>query len=268
MQVNEWFLKVVGKVKAAQLNNWNLGLAFLFAIQGVILLILSNAYSLPVTTSYLTADPLVSQTTGHTVLVTATQHFFDVNLIYLVAAFMFMAAVVHLLVATTYRVKYEADITNGINHARWFEYAFSTSIMIVIIGMLVGISDFSSLLMLFGLTVAMNLVGLTVELSQRGKRDKNRLALIISSLTGFLPWLVIAIYFASNRINGSSMPVYIYWLAGSMFILFLCFFANLLLQRQRKGKWADYLFGERIFMVLSVLAKTALAWQLFAGALH
>ena len=140
MQVNEWFLKVVSKIKATQLNNWNLGLAFLFAIQGVVLLILSNAYSLPVTTNYLTADPLVSQNTGHTVLVTATQHFFDVNLVYLVVAFMFMAALVHLLAATTYRIKYEADITKGINHARWIEYAFSTSIMIVIIGMLVGIS--------------------------------------------------------------------------------------------------------------------------------
>ena len=115
----------------------------------------------------------------------------------------------------------------------------------------------------------MNLVGLTVELSQRVKRDKNHLALIVSSLTGFLPWLVVAIYFASDRVNGGNMPVYIYSLAGSMFLLFLCFFANLLLQRQRRGKWSDYLlFGERIFMVLSLLAKTALAWQLFAGALH
>jgi hypothetical protein len=33
------------------------------------------------------------------------------------------------------------------------------------------------------------------------------------------------------------------------------------------GKWADYLYGERVYIVLSLGAKTLLAWQIFAGTL-
>ncbi len=33
------------------------------------------------------------------------------------------------------------------------------------------------------------------------------------------------------------------------------------------GQWADYLFGERIYIVMSFVAKSALAWQIFANTL-
>ena len=32
--------------------------------------------------------------------------------------------------------------------------------------------------------------------------------------------------------------------------------------------WKDYLFRERMYIVLSLLAKTALAWQIRVGALQ
>jgi len=35
----------------------------------------------------------------------------------------------------------------------------------------------------------------------------------------------------------------------------------------RFGLWKNYLFGERMFIGLSLVAKTALAWQIFAGTL-
>jgi len=40
-----------------------------------------------------------------------------------------------------------------------------------------------------------------------------------------------------------------------------------LLQYKRVGRWSNYLVGERTFILLSLLAKTALAWQVFAGTL-
>jgi hypothetical protein len=33
------------------------------------------------------------------------------------------------------------------------------------------------------------------------------------------------------------------------------------------GRWRSYLFGERTYFVLSLVAKSALAWQVFAGTL-
>jgi len=45
------------------------------------------------------------------------------------------------------------------------------------------------------------------------------------------------------------------------------FALNMYLQYKKVGPWKDYLFGERMFIVLSLLAKTALAWQIWFGTL-
>jgi len=34
------------------------------------------------------------------------------------------------------------------------------------------------------------------------------------------------------------------------------------------GKWQDYLYGERVYIILSLVAKSLLAWQVFAGTLR
>jgi hypothetical protein len=42
---------------------------------------------------------------------------------------------------------------------------------------------------------------------------------------------------------------------------------NQWLQYRAKGRWSDYLYGEYAYIVLSLTAKSALAWQVFAGTL-
>ena len=39
------------------------------------------------------------------------------------------------------------------------------------------------------------------------------------------------------------------------------------LQYRQIGPWRRYLTGERTYIVLSFVAKSALAWQIYAGAL-
>ena len=58
-----------------------------------------------------------------------------------------------------------------------------------------------------------------------------------------------------------------YGIVISLFLLFNCFALVQWKQYRAKGKWANYLDGERIFIVLSLVAKSALAWQIFAGTL-
>ena len=53
----------------------------------------------------------------------------------------------------------------------------------------------------------------------------------------------------------------------SLFILFNCFALVQYLQYKPVGKWANYLRGEKAYIVLSLVAKSALAWQVFAGTL-
>ena len=41
----------------------------------------------------------------------------------------------------------------------------------------------------------------------------------------------------------------------------------MVLQYKKVGKWKNYLFGERTYIVLSLAAKTLLAWLIFSGTL-
>ncbi len=40
------------------------------------------------------------------------------------------------------------------------------------------------------------------------------------------------------------------------------------LQYRKIGPWRDYLHGERAYIILSLTAKSALAWQVFFGTLR
>jgi hypothetical protein len=39
------------------------------------------------------------------------------------------------------------------------------------------------------------------------------------------------------------------------------------LQYRGRGRWAEPAFAERVYLTLSLIAKSALAWQVYAGAL-
>jgi hypothetical protein len=262
--------KKVGKSVDAfkLLNRWNFALAGLHFIQGVLILVLSTTRTFPVTVNYLTADPLQTKAAGHTVLALATRHIFDINLAYLVAATFFLSAIAHIVSATVYRPVYEQNLDHGMNKLRWVEYSLSASLMMLSIGLLVGVGDFATLLTLFGLTAIMNLLGLAMEVYNRGKQSANWLAYWIGVLAGVVPWVVIAIYLVAGGIYGNRAPGFVYGIFASLLILFSSFAVNMYLQYRRVGKWKNYLYGERVYMLLSLIAKTALAWQIFAGTLR
>lgn len=199
----------------------------------------------------------------------ATRHLFDINLGYLVAAFFFMSAIAHAVIATVYRQRYEADLKKHINKARWFEYALSASTMMVGIAVLSGVADFSALVMIFVLDAIMNLCGLGMEIYNQGKSKPNWLVYAIGCIAGIVPWLVFGTYVWSANVYGSGdIPTFVYWIYASMFVLFSSFAVNMYLQYKKAGKWKDYLYGERAYMILSLVAKTLLAWQVFAGTLQ
>lgn len=43
---------------------------------------------------------------------------------------------------------------------------------------------------------------------------------------------------------------------------------NMVLQYKKVGRWKDYLYGERGYIMLSLVAKSLLAWLVFAGTLQ
>lgn len=253
--------------KFKKLNKWNYAMGLLHFLQGVAVVLLASDVTFPIRTNYLTLASISAD--GMPNLVPATSLVFEVNLAYLVAAFFFMSALAHLLVATKYRKWYEKNLENHINKARWIEYSFSASTMMVGIGLLSGVYDMSTLLMIFGLTAVMNLCGLVMELHNSNNKKVSWISFVVGCIAGILPWMVLAIYFwGTNNYGSGQIPTFVYWIYASLFLFFNCFAINMYLQYKKIGKWADYLYGEKVYMVLSLVAKSALAWQVFFGALR
>lgn len=240
----------------------NFIMAGLHSLQGIALLALSSDFSLPVSGNYLQFNQSTQQ------LEPATAHLFNAPIPLLVVLFFFLSAFAHLVIATVYNGAYNKNLSKGLNKARWLEYALSASLMMVAIAMLVGVYDFVSLVMIFALVAIMNLLGLAMEVYNQGSAKPKWLSYWIGCLAGIVPWFAITFYFWLSADQGSSPPAFVYGIFVSIFIFFNCFAVNMALQYKKVGPWKDYLFGERGYIILSLVAKSALAWQVFAGTLR
>jgi hypothetical protein len=78
-----------------------------------------------------------------------------------------------------------------------------------------------------------------------------------------LVFYVLAIGGPSN----AKAPAFVYAIVFSIFIFFNIFALVQFLQYKKVGKWSDYLLGEKTYITLSLIAKSALAWQVFVGTL-
>jgi len=252
----------MSKITTSGLRKFNLVMAAFHAAQGVIILLLSRTFSIAITGSYLRFNVETKS------LEPATAYLFDLSVPMLIAIFFFLSAAAHLFIATVYNKKYNRDLGRGINKVRWIEYSVSASVMMVAIAMLVGVYDFASLVMIFVLIAIMNLLGLVMEIHNQTTKKTNWLSYWIGCLAGIVPWFVIGFCFWLSADKGSAPPAFVYWIFVSIFIFFSCFAVNMVLQYKKIGPWKDYLYGERAYIILSLVAKTLLAWQVFAGTLQ
>lgn len=256
-------MKLMKNTLAMQsLRKYNVFAGLLHLAQGVAVLILSKDFLLPITGSFLTFNPVSQHLTP------ATTTLFDISLPWLVAIFFFLSAAAHFSIATFYNKQYVRQLAQGINKARWIEYALSASIMLVAIGLLVGVYDFMSLVMLFSLAAIMNLMGLVMEVHNQTTKRTNWLSYWIGCFAGAVPWVVIAFYMWLGADQGAKAPDFVYWIFVSIFLFFNCFAINMVLQYKKVGPWKNYLYGEFVYILLSLIAKSLLAWQVFAGTLR
>jgi len=241
-----------------RLKRFNFIMGFFHLIQGILMLILSNDFNLPVTITRPEFNPITETISP------VSETWFNIQIGPLVALFLFISATAHFLLSTVLYDWYKEKLKKHINPARWYEYSFSASLMIVIIAMLTTIYDFGTLLALFTLTAVMNLMGLMMELHNQKTDKTNWTSYNIGCIAGFVPWVVIFI----PLISAESVPDFVVGIFISIAVFFNLFAINMVLQYKKVGKWKDYLYGERMYIVLSLVAKSALAWQVFAGTLR
>lgn len=236
----------------------------LHLVQGVAMVWLVAA--LGVSKSYDVTVNYLSFNTASQALEPATRVIFSVNFAWLVASFMFMSAAAHAIIITVYRKKYVSDLKIGINKARWIEYSISASTMMVAIALLSGMTDLASLVMIFGLVAIMNLTGLVMEVVNSGQKKVSWISFVVGCLAGIVPWVAFGIYvWAANNYSVNGVPGFVYGIYVSIFLFFNCFAINMYLQYKKIGPWKNYLYGEKVYIILSLVAKSALAWQVYAG---
>ena len=250
-------------MKYKRLRSFNLIMGLVHLFQGALMLALSSDYSLPLKSSFLRWDPVAEM------VYPTTETIVNIPIGPAVAMFLFISAVAHLTVSTFGYKWYAGKLERHINPARWYEYALSSSLMLVIIAMLAGLFDVAALILLFALNATMNLFGLMMELHNQTTERTNWTAFIYGSFAGGVAWLAVLIYFFGAFISSAeAIPLFLIGIVASLLFFWVTFPVNMVLQYSKRGRWKDYMYGERWYIILSLVSKTALAWQVWAGTLR
>ena len=242
--------------RARNLRIWNLGLTVLHAAQAVLIIVLASDFAIALTTTPPEGPPGTRLPAAETLV--------DVRIGAAVALFLALAAIDHLLTATVARSTYEADLERGINRFRWVEYSISATIMVLLIASYSGITEITAVIAIAGANVAMILFGwLQERFNPPDRAETTMMPFWFGTIAGVAPW--IAIWF--NIVTADEVPGFVYGIVVAETILFFSFGLNQWLQYRGVGRWADYLFGEKTYLVLSLVAKSLLAWQIYGGSL-
>ncbi len=244
--------------RLAGLRRYNIVVGLILLAQAVAVVVIANDFTLPVTAAYVEGPPGTAPSAPVTLLNT------PIGLA--VAGFLALSGLALLIVATIWSHGYAADLAQQRNRARWVEYALTSSMMIVLIAQITGLTDVGALAAIFAVNAAMILFGWLQEVYEQP--GGGFLPFIFGSMTGIVPWLIIAFWVVSpGSASGAEPPAFVYGIIVSLFLFFNVFALNQYLQYKQVGRWADYLVGERAYITLSLVAKSLLAWQVFAGTL-
>jgi len=247
-------------ITTQSLRKTNLLAAFLHLAQMIAVLALSNGFSLPITATYMSGPP--GTTFAPQVVL------FNTPVGLTVAIFLGLSSLAHFIVASPqFFGRYSAGIAAQRNYFRWVEYAISSSVMIVLIAQVTGVADISAIIAIFGVNASMILFGWLQE-KYETPGSGGWLPFIFGCIAGIVPWIVLAFYvFSIGGRSDTSAPAFVYGIVFTIFLFFNSFALVQWLQYKKVGKWSDYIRGERTYITLSLIAKSALAWQIFANTL-
>ena len=113
----------------------------------------------------------------------------------------------------------------------------------------------------------MILFGLVMERVSRPGGEVDWRPFAYGCVAGAVPWIAIGVQLAVAQSEGGDVPAFVFAIFLTLFLLFNSFAVNMVLQYRQVGRWRDPVFAEAAYVVLSLVAKSALAWQVYAGAL-
>ena len=235
---------------------------------GVVALLLAGAAgffmdntSYQIFTSMLTKDQLASTT--NTVFVPAIHVIYDIELRWVVVAVLLISAILPLLAATRNRKSYETALANKIMLWRWIDTAVVGALMTSIVALISGVQDLVTLKVTGILVIITSMLGWLAERRNAGTSKSTKSDHWLSTLTGLVPLIIIAVYAYGTVVYGLvRSPWYVYALYAATIVVFLGYAKN---QKRGAKGLQTYEQTERKYIQLGICAKVVFAVILIVG---
>lgn len=250
------------------LRRWNIWLAGVLALEFIAILILSTSKNYPVIGNFLGVNSVATQATGKLVLANGLQHLFDISLVWIVVLPLLIGAVTHWLMATYGRQNYESGLVTGVNRIRWADYALSSALIFLVLGLVLNVHSIATLIMLFAGGLVIGLFGSLAEQLDSDNSKSHALAHVGELVAGLAVWLTLAVQLFIWHTYGNNVGASETWLFFTILGLDILLLVNQYLAGKALYRWADHAFVDKSYMILGFVIKSALAWQVYAYFLH
>ena len=259
---------LVSGLNLERLRKLNIWLTVAFFLQAIAVVVIGGSKSAPISSQYLALDQLSSQSTGHQVLAVATRHLFDMHFTVAAAIFLVVFGFTTLAMATFCRNRYEEQLQRNSNSPRWLAFAFAGAFIVAALGLEGGISDLGGILAIFALTlVGIGLLPAVEKMRKEGVSVVVSKSVLVAALGLIaIPWLIFILDILSALMWNGHIPGNVYFMFLVTFLLFGCWLLAMRFHARQRGKWSDVIYSEKMYMLLSFLIGSILAWQMFAGA--
>jgi phosphoglycerol transferase MdoB-like AlkP superfamily enzyme len=164
---------------------------------------------------------------------------------------------------------YNGMISKGNNWARWWEYGISSTLMIAIIALSLGVRDFDTVITLCLVNFVVMRMGDLVEkaLGAKGQGARTYACIaptIMAWILFVVVWYNLTMTFSRTaKKSGETLPAFVPAIYGIMFVLFGCF--GVVQAVQVAGKAKEYRNVETAYVILSFVAKTLLSFLVVSG---
>ncbi len=241
--------------RTMNLQRW---LAGIYGIQAVALLMAAEAYSVTVTTTFLTADTL-SATDSYS---PAIKGLFDFNIVYLLAGTLFLLAVVQLLAVTVYRDRYLRLLEVRTFVLRSITFAIGVTATVWTIALLSGLQD-KSVLVLLAIAVA----AATISLYLYEQRAARKATVILGWVSGIGAASVLAAIPLTSWLNNGDFPIYLYGVYAAFAAYIIAVIVLVIRSERRGGSQTARLRAERSLGIALLGLQSLIVWQVFLGVL-
>lgn len=233
-----------------QIKSLNIMSGFIYLILAVVTVIFLAPVSAKITLNIMAIDQLNSNNVA--VLFPASETLFDVQIRYLIAGMLVLAAIGSFLLATKLRKNYEKTVNQSSSGIRWIILGITAGVTLEIISLIAGITDIMTL-KLIGVAILLTTVfGWIADRSPSVKW----VAFIAAMIAGFVAWLpIIGSLIGTTLYADARFGWHVYALAGLVLLSSLLIALNQYQQMKSKSGSINFTAREQRYLRLDLATK-------------